>query len=81
MLLFLFAVCDLGETAMASREAVLAMYRAMLRYGGRFHDYNYREYALRRTREEFRAHATESNPETIKQLMGKAQTYGVVSLV
>jgi LYR motif-containing protein 4 len=33
---------------------VLKLYRALLRHSRRFSDYNFREYALRRTREDFR---------------------------
>lgn len=46
---------------------VLKLYRALLRHSGRFADYNFREYALRRTREGFRAAQHETDPAAIKQ--------------
>jgi LYR motif-containing protein 4 len=49
------------------RGDVLKLYRALLRHGGRFADYNFREYALRRTREDFRAAMHETEPKAIKQ--------------
>jgi Complex 1 protein (LYR family) len=38
-----------------ARSDVRKLYRALLRHSARFTDYNFREYALRRTREEFRS--------------------------
>jgi LYR motif-containing protein 4 len=49
------------------RVDVLKLYRALLRHSGRFADYNYREYALRRTREGFRAAQQETKPAAIKR--------------
>lgn len=50
------------------RGDVLKLYRALLRHSNRFADYNFREYALRRTREDFRAGAQETDTATIKRL-------------
>ncbi len=51
-----------------SRGDVRKLYRALLRHSSRFADYNFREYALRRTREDFRAAAKETDPTTVKKL-------------
>lgn len=47
---------------------VRKLYKALLRHGNRFSDYNFREYALRRTRDSFRAAMNETSTEKINQL-------------
>lgn len=47
---------------------VIKLYRALLRHGSKFADYNFREYALRRTKDGFRAAKFEDNPEVVKKL-------------
>lgn len=44
------------------------LYRALLRNSARFSDYNFREYALRRTRDAFQQHKMEKDPQVINQL-------------
>ncbi|KAG7907490.1 hypothetical protein KL905_003406 [Ogataea polymorpha] len=39
---------------MASAQEILSLYRQFLRYSRQFENYNFREYFLRRSREEFR---------------------------
>ncbi|KAG7867861.1 hypothetical protein KL918_002458 [Ogataea parapolymorpha] len=39
---------------MASAQEILSLYRQFLRYSRKFENYNFREYFLRRSREEFR---------------------------
>jgi hypothetical protein len=46
----------------------------MLREAAKFHDYNYREYALRRVRDEFRKNAQASSDQ-IPGLIGEAQRF------
>ena len=48
-------------------------YRNLLRYSNKFAAYNFREYAKRRTRDAFREHQKESNPEVIEELMEKGK--------
>lgn len=54
-------VADLPKTLDRLRNMAIAasdarkLYRALIRHGGRFADYNFREYVLRRTRDDFRA--------------------------
>lgn len=45
-----------------------ALYRALLRNSARFSDYNFREYAVRRTRDAFREHKNQTDPTVIDQL-------------
>lgn len=52
-----------------SRTAVLSLYRNLLRTGGQFNQYNFREYALRRTRDAFREHKNETDPEKVQELV------------
>jgi LYR motif-containing protein 4 len=52
-----------------SRTAVLSLYRNLLRTGGHFNQYNFREYALRRTRDAFREHKNETDPEKVQELV------------
>lgn len=48
------------------RSDVLKLYRALLRHSSRFADYNFREYALRSTRDRFRAAMFEGDNQAIK---------------
>lgn len=50
-----------------AKSDVIKLYRALLRHGNKFSDYNFREYALRKTRLEFAKLKTEQDPEAIKQ--------------
>ena len=54
-----------------SRTAILSLYRSLLREGGQFSQYNFREYARRRTRDAFRQHKTETDPQRIHDLVNK----------
>lgn len=53
----------------ASRTAVLSLYRNLLRTGGHFSQYGFREYARRRTRDAFREHRAETDPQRIQELV------------
>lgn len=44
------------------------LYKALLRHSSRFSDYNFREYAHRRTRDAFREHLAETDPKVINRL-------------
>lgn len=57
----------------ATRTQVLSLYRDFLRYGNKLSAYNFREYAIRRSRDGFRAHANEAEPSKIQALIEKAQ--------
>lgn len=46
---------------------VRKLYKALLRHGSRFTDYNFREYTLRRTRDAFRAHMQEQDPKVVNK--------------
>ena len=50
---------------MASRTSVLTLYRQILRESKSVADYNFREYALRRVREEVREASTISGADAI----------------
>ncbi|KAI9310084.1 hypothetical protein BX666DRAFT_1870976 [Dichotomocladium elegans] len=56
----------------ATHAHVLSLYRSFLRSGKQFASYNFREYTLRRSRDAFRAHASETDPEKIAALIDKA---------
>ena len=53
---------------------VLHLYRNLLREGAKFSDYNFRHYALRRTRTGFRENKSISNKEDIERLMEFGRT-------
>lgn len=55
-----------------SRTAILSLYRNLLRTGGQFSQYNFREYARRRTRDAFREHKNETDPQRIQDLVNRA---------
>lgn len=55
-----------------SRAAALGLYRRLMKASKKFSNYNFREYALRRTREDFRKFQHESNPAAVDSLWKKA---------
>lgn len=57
----------------ATRAQVLSLYRDFQRYGRKLTQYNFREYAIRRSRDAFHEHASETDPEKIKALIQKAE--------
>ncbi|KAI7876942.1 hypothetical protein K492DRAFT_172085 [Lichtheimia hyalospora FSU 10163] len=57
----------------ATRTQVLSLYRNFLRYGNKFSSYNFRDYAVRRSRDAFRANANEADPEKIAAMISKAE--------
>ncbi|KAK9447584.1 uncharacterized protein V1518DRAFT_407107 [Limtongia smithiae] len=54
--------------------ATLALYRSMLRTSRLFSDYNFREYALRRTRDAFRAHRDAADPRAVETFLNEAES-------
>jgi Complex 1 protein (LYR family) len=54
-----------------SRAAILSLYRNLFRTGGQFTQYSFREYARRRTRDAFREHQNETDPERIQQFVAR----------
>ena len=52
-----------------SRTAVLSLYRNLLRTGSHFSQYGFREYARRRTRDAFREHKAETDPQRTEDLV------------
>ena len=46
-------------------------YRGLLRTGAKFSSYGYREYALRRTKDAFREHRTETDASRIRTMIEK----------
>ncbi|KKY21317.1 putative iron-sulfur cluster biosynthesis protein isd11 [Phaeomoniella chlamydospora] len=48
-----------------------SLYRSLLRQGSQFANYNFREYAKRRTRDAFREYKDESDPRRIQELVQK----------
>ncbi|KAF9896260.1 LYR motif-containing protein 4 [Lobosporangium transversale] len=55
------------------RAQVLGLYRNLLHYSSRFAAYNFRDYAIRRTRDGFHAAKNETDPDKIQALIHKAQ--------
>ncbi|PHH81802.1 hypothetical protein CDD82_7844 [Ophiocordyceps australis] len=52
-------------------QQVKSLYRQLLRQGGQFSAYNFREYAKRRTRDAFREHKGEQDQRKIQELVQK----------
>ncbi|OJJ43438.1 hypothetical protein ASPZODRAFT_19529 [Penicilliopsis zonata CBS 506.65] len=48
---------------------VRSLFRSLLRQSSQFSNYNFRQYALRRTRDAFREHQTEKEERRIQELM------------
>ena len=57
----------------ASRTQVLSLYRDFLRYGNKLSSYNFRSYAIRRSKDAFRAHVNENDATKIDTLINKAK--------
>ena len=53
----------------ATRSEALKLYRALLQSSKRFSNYNFREYFMRRTREDFAAAKSETDPAKIAELL------------
>jgi len=53
------------------RSAILSLYRSLLRTGNQFSQYGFREYARRRTRDGFREHRKETDPNRIHELVNR----------
>ena len=53
----------------SGKSIVLSLYRNILREGQKFPNYNFREYAKRRTRYSFRLHMNETDETKIQQLI------------
>ncbi|CAG0885764.1 unnamed protein product [Darwinula stevensoni] len=49
-----------------TKQAVLALYKSLLREGRRFSAYNYRKYAWRKVRDEFRVNKDLTDPNAIR---------------
>ncbi|KAG0304674.1 hypothetical protein BGZ98_005179 [Dissophora globulifera] len=60
-------------TSAAHRSQVLSLYRSLLHHSSKFAAYNFRDYAIRRTRDAFHAAKSESDPEKIQAMIHKAQ--------
>ena len=62
------SIASISKTRAMSvpKSDVIKLYRSLLRYGGRFADYNFREYALRKTRHEFAKMRNVTDVDAIK---------------
>lgn len=56
-----------------TRLKVLSLYKNLIRESRKFNSYNYRMYAIRKTRDEFRSNQKVSDPSVIEQLIKKAE--------
>mmetsp|Transcript_15037 Transcript_15037/g.38244 ORF Transcript_15037/g.38244 Transcript_15037/m.38244 type:complete len:92 (-) Transcript_15037:463-738(-) len=57
----------------AARKEVISLYRELLRHSNRFSNYNFKEYALRRTREDFRANRNVTDGARVAELLAKGK--------
>jgi len=64
---------------MASRTQILSLYKNMMRESYKFPDFNFRSYAVRRVRDEFKASKTLSDTNDIsKQLANARMNFEVI---
>ncbi|KAK9491050.1 complex 1 protein-domain-containing protein [Lipomyces doorenjongii] len=61
------------STSSHTSQAVLSLYRSLLRTSRKFEAYNFREYAVRRTRDGFRIHKDETDPRMIEILLKQGE--------
>ncbi|XP_078688465.1 LYR motif-containing protein 4-like [Branchiostoma floridae x Branchiostoma belcheri] len=59
--------------AASTRSVVLSLYKKILRESKNFSSYNFRMYALRRTRDGFRANKDITDPAKIQELIKQAE--------
>ncbi|KAF9583442.1 LYR motif-containing protein 4 [Lunasporangiospora selenospora] len=57
----------------ATRSQVLGLYRSLLHHSSKFAAYNFRDYAVRRTRDAFHAAKNETDPAKIEALITKGK--------
>ena len=60
-------------SAASQKTVVLSLYRRLLRESSQFTSYNYRNYFLRRIREEFRQNSQVKDCQKIQEFIKKAQ--------
>lgn len=53
----------------SSKEAIQSLYRSLLRQARQFPQYNYREYALRKIKEEFSAAKSITDPQELTKFL------------
>merc|ERR1712018_355012 len=58
----------------AHTSKLLSLYKSLLRAGAEFPDYNFRMYALRRTRSAFKDGHGEKDPQVLASAIVKAET-------
>ncbi|KAI9094095.1 LYR motif-containing protein 4 [Phlyctochytrium arcticum] len=58
---------------MPSKSQILHLYRDLLRSSRAFSSHNYRDYVYRRTKDAFREHRTEADPQRINALYERAK--------
>lgn len=63
-----------GAAKAVTRPVVLRLYKEMIRHAKKFTSYNYREYAVRRIRDEFRSNCDLKDPMKIEAKISKAAT-------
>jgi len=63
-----------GREGMAAKAEAISLYRSLVRSSKQFASYNFREYFLRRTREDFRQYRGETDPTKIQELLAYGQT-------
>ncbi|CAO3598061.1 unnamed protein product [Absidia cylindrospora] len=56
------------------RTQALSLYRDLLRHGNKFSSYNFRAYAIRRSKDAFRSNQNEVDPSAIAQLLKKGES-------
>jgi LYR motif-containing protein 4 len=65
------ASAALATSADTSAFSVRSLYRALLRQGNQFANYNFRMYARRRTRDAFHEHMQEKDPRRVQEFVQK----------
>ncbi|XP_034243607.1 LYR motif-containing protein 4 [Thrips palmi] len=53
----------------ALRSEILTLYKSLLKEGRKFSNYNFRMYALRRVKDNFRENISETNPKKIEEFL------------
>ncbi len=59
-------------SAATTRKQTLQLYKQFLRHGKNYNNYNFREFVMRRAREEFRDNKSLTDPERIQKCLAKA---------
>lgn len=68
-----FTIQNMSAVAPVTRSEILSLYRQFLRYSNKFEIYNFREYFIRKSRNEFKKYKDITEVEKARELLDQAK--------